>query len=352
MISNTGIDNLVRENIKRMKPYSTARHEFSGEASVFLDANENSYGSPIGNSYNRYPDPLHRKLKDRISAIKGIEPKNIFLGNGSDEAIDLLIRIFCTPGRDQILQLSPTYGMYAVCAAANDVGIKDIPLTEDFQPDLDSISQAIDEHTRMIFLCSPNNPSGNLMNRNAVEMVLNNFGGIVVVDEAYINYSRQRSWITSLNDYPNLVVLQTLSKAWGLAGLRVGIAFAAKEIIQYMNRIKYPYNLSSLVQEKAIDALNDLGRVNEWTRSTVNGRNWLMEKLQVIPSVINVYPSEANFILVKFENAAGMYEHLLSKGIIVRDRSRMIRCENCLRITVGTEKENELLVKTILNYKE
>lgn len=338
------LHNLVRENIKKMTPYAAARHEFSGEASVYLDANENAFGSPLAEKFNRYPDPLQIRIKQKLSRIKGVLPQNIFLGNGSDEAIDLLFRIFCEPGRDNVLLFPPTYGMYQVCAEMNNVQTKKINLTSDFQLDLDSIAAAIDPFTRLIFICSPNNPTGNSMQFTDVEILLNNFNGVIVVDEAYINYARQKSFISGLTEYQNLVVLQTLSKAWGLAGLRLGMAFASHPIIDLMNKVKYPYNINSATQKLVLDALDNIEWVNQHIRLTVLERENLKKELFTLPDTEKVYPSEANFLLVKIKDARKKYEVLCEKGIIVRDRSRVVLCENCLRITVGTPEENAALM--------
>ena len=344
------LDKLVRENIKKMTPYSSARHEFAGEATVFLDANENSFGSPLEENYNRYPDPLQLKLKEKISQIKGVPVQNIFLGNGSDEAIDLLFRVFCNPGKDNVIILPPTYGMYEVCAEANDVQVKKVPLLPDFQPDLASIEEAVDVNTKMIFICSPNNPTGNSINRSDIEVLLNNFNGLVIIDEAYINYARQKTFIPELTEYPNLAILQTLSKAWGLAGLRLGMAFAGQPVIDYLNKVKYPYNINTATQKLTLEALNNISSVNNWTKTTVEQREWLISQLKQLVFVNKIYPSDANFILVKMENAKKIYEYLAGKGVIVRDRSKVILCEDCLRITIGTPDENNQLVDTLKTY--
>jgi len=344
---------LVRENIKKMTAYSSARHEFSGDANIFLDANENAMGSPLpeGMSFNRYPDPLQLKVKEKLSAIKGVPVKNIFLGNGSDEAIDLLFRIFCEPGKDNILIFPPTYGMYEVCAEMNDVEVKKIPLIENFQLDLDAIENAIDSFTKLIFICSPNNPTGNSINRNDVEIVLNNFEGLVVIDEAYINYAKQKTFIPELTEYPNLVILQTLSKAWGLAGLRLGMAFAGEPVISFMNKVKYPYNINTATQQLALDALENINLVNDWIKITVELRESLKEQLEQLPFTKMVYSSDANFILVKMESAKKVFDFLRTTGIIVRDRSKVILCDDCLRITIGTPEENQQLIKVLKEYK-
>lgn len=338
---------LTRENIKNLTPYSSARDEFKGEAKIFLDANENSYGSPLTRWYNRYPDPLQWKVKDKLSEIKGVPSENIFLGNGSDECIDILMRAFCEPGQDNIIICPPTYGMYEVSASINNVAVKKIPLTPAFQLNLEAIEEAIDDHTKMIFLCSPNNPTGNSMNREDIEIILNNYFGLVVIDEAYINFSSYRSFVQELEDYPNLVVLQTLSKAWGLASLRVGMAFANKQVIDIMNRIKPPYNINQASQDLVIKALEEVGQVNDMIRELVRQREILRAALEQLEMVEKVYPSEANFLLVKIRDARKVYEALLTRGIVVRDRSNVILCENCLRITIGTDIENENLIKAL-----
>lgn len=345
------IDKIVRENIRKMTPYSSARHEFNGEATVFLDANENAFGSPLSQNYNRYPDPLQTALKERISSIKGVPVPNIFLGNGSDEAIDLLFRIFCEPGRDNVLIFPPTYGMYEVCAAMNDIALKKIPLLPNFQLNLEAIEEAIDANTKLIFICSPNNPTGNSINREDIEVLLNNFDGLLVIDEAYINYARQKTFIQELTEYPNLVVLQTLSKAWGLAGLRIGMAFAGRPVIDYMNKVKYPYNISTATQQLALEALNNISSVNNWTRTAVEQRAWLGQQFSSLPFTQTIYPSDANFLLVKMDNARNIYEYLSGKGIIVRDRSKVVLCDDCLRITIGTPDENKQLLEALNQYE-
>lgn len=345
------IETQVRNTIKQMTAYSSARHEYSGVASIYLDANENSFGSPLAENYNRYPDPLQWKLKEKISSIKGVPAQNIFLGNGSDEAIDLLFRIFCEPGKDNVIIFPPTYGMYEVCAAMNDIAIKKIPLLNDYQLDLATIETAIDVHTKLIFICSPNNPTGNSIHREDIEIILNNFDGLVVIDEAYINYAKQKTFITELTEYPNLVILQTLSKAWGLAGLRLGMAFAGQPIINYLNKVKYPYNINTATQQLAIEALGNISSVNNWTKTTVEQRDWLQQALSSLSFTKTVYPSDANFVLVKMDDAPAIYHYLADKGIIVRDRSSVLLCEDCLRITIGTPDENSQLIECLKNYK-
>ncbi|RAJ87632.1 histidinol-phosphate aminotransferase [Chitinophaga dinghuensis] len=345
------LDSLLRNNIKRLVPYSSARDEFKGEATVYIDANENGYGSPLPVNYNRYPDPLQWKLKYKLAEVKGVPPQNIFLGNGSDEAIDILYRAFCNPGVDNVVLCPPTYGMYEVSANINDVVIRKVSLTEDFQLDIAGLQEAIDENTKLIFICSPNNPTGNSINRADIELLLNNFDGIVVIDEAYINFSRQKSFIQELTEYPNLVVMQTLSKAWGLAGLRVGMAFASEEIIHVFNKIKPPYNMNQSTQELAFQALDNVTKVNEWIRETVIERDLLSAALEQLPEVLQVYPSDANFVLVKTTDAKGIYTYLTTKGIIVRDRSKVELCAGCLRITIGTPAENQLLLEALKTYQ-
>jgi histidinol-phosphate aminotransferase len=341
------LDKLLRDNIRKLVPYSSARDEFKGEAQVFLDANENSLGSPLTRWYNRYPDPHQWKVKEAISKIKGIPPQHIFLGNGSDECIDLLYRAFCIPGKDNVIINPPTYGMYEVSANINDVEVRRAVLLDDFQLDLVHLENLVDENTKMIWICSPNNPTANSMNRQDIEIVLNNFPGLVVVDEAYINFSRHKSFIQELSDYPNLVVLQTMSKAWGLAGLRMGMAFASEAIIDVYNKVKPPYNISQVNQELALQALEEVAQVNDMIRQLVTMREKLVTDLAGLPLVMKVYPSDANFLLVKMDNARGIYESLLEDGIVVRDRSKVELCEGCLRITVGTEKENAELVEAL-----
>jgi histidinol-phosphate aminotransferase len=344
---NFNIDDLVRENVKKLTPYSSARDEFSGEANVFLDANENSLGSPLTKWYNRYPDPHQQKIKEKLSKIKGVSAKNIFIGNGSDECIDLLFRGFCNPQKDNVIICPPTYGMYQVSAEINDIEIRKAPLLSNYQLDLIKMETLADDFTKIIWLCSPNNPTANSLYREDIEMVLNNFSGIVVIDEAYINFSRHRSFVQALTDYPNLVVLQTLSKAWGLAGLRLGMAFANEEIIDVYNKIKPPYNIAQSTQDIVLQALDNVEEVNEMIKIIVAERKLLEEKLAALSQVLHIYPSDANFLLVKVVNAKALYHYLLTQGIVVRDRSNVQLCEDCLRITVGTPQENIALVHSI-----
>ena len=345
------INSLQRENIKNLRPYSTARDEYKGQASVYLDANENSFGSPLPADYNRYPDPLQLDLKDAISKIKGVPIENTFLGNGSDEAIDLLYRAFCEPAKDNVIILPPTYGMYEVSANINNVEVRKINLLPNYQLDLDSIAEAIDSNTKMIFICSPNNPTGNSIIRTDIETILTNFKGLVVIDEAYINFAKQRSFIKELTEYPNLVILQTFSKAWGLAALRLGMAFAGRPTIDILNKVKPPYNINQATQDLALAALQNINQVNEWIKLTVEERDKLSTDLLTILVVKKVYPSDANFILAEVTDATGIYEFLVNQGIIVRDRSKVTLCEGCLRISIGTPAENQTLLTALKNYQ-
>lgn len=337
------LEKLVRKNVLKLKPYSSARDEFQGSASVYLDANENPNPSP----FNRYPDPHQIKLKEKLSVIKSIPVSQIFLGNGSDEPIDLLIRAFCEPGIDKVLIPQPTYGMYTVSAEINNVEIKTIRLTPEFDIDLNALREAWDDHTRLIFLCSPNNPSGNLLDPEKIKSVLEQFHGIVVVDEAYIDFTNFPGFVPLLSTYPNLVVLQTLSKAWGLAAIRLGMCFASKEIIAVLNKIKPPYNISILSQQTALEELHFEVRKNRWVSEIITEREKLRESLGKLSSVLKVFPSDANFLLVRIREARKVYEGLVKKGIIVRDRSNVILCDDCLRITVGTPQENQILLNEL-----
>ncbi len=349
---NFDLDNLVRENIKKLTPYSSARDEFKGEAKIYLDANENSYGSPLTKWYNRYPDPLQWELKKKIGSIKNISPENILLGNGSDECIDLLIRAFCEPGKDNVVICPPTYGMYEVYANINGVDVIKIPLTKEYQLDMEALQEEVDAATKILFFCSPNNPTGNSLNRQDLETILNAFDGLVVIDEAYINFSRQRSFVAELAEYPNLVILQTFSKAWGLAALRLGMTIASDEIINILNKIKPPYNINAATQELALKALNNLEDVNEMIKTIVEEREKLAKELDKLSIVQQVHPSDANFLLVQVGYANAIYNYLKEKGTIVRNRSNVLLCEGCLRITVGTEKENKDLLTQLQQFSE
>jgi histidinol-phosphate aminotransferase len=345
------INQIIRPNIKNLVPYSSARDEFKGEASVYLDANENAFGSPLDKAYNRYPDPMQYQVKMRLSEIKGVPARNIFLGNGSDEAIDILFRAFCNPGVDNVILVPPTYGMYEVSANINDIETRKVSLTEEYQLNVEGIAEAIDKNTKLIFICSPNNPTGNSINRDDIETLLANFNGIVVVDEAYINFSRQKTFIQELTEYANLVVMQTLSKAWGLAGLRIGMAFASEEIIEVMNKVKPPYNINEASQQLALQALQNTDLVNLWIKELLAERDKLVLKLKDMDFVLDIYPSDANFVLVKTTDANGIYNFLVQHGIIVRNRTKVELCEGSLRITVGTPEENQKLLETLQQYK-
>lgn len=342
---------IIRENIKKLVPYSSARDEFKGKANVFLDANENGLGSPLTKWYNRYPDPHQQLIKEKLSFVKQTPANTIFLGNGSDECIDVLIRSFCEPRMDNIIICPPTYGMYEVSANINDVEVREVPLTADFQLDLESIEAAIDDNTKMIFICSPNNPTGNSIDRLDIEMILNNYFGIVVIDEAYINFSRQKSFVPAIKEYPQLVVLQTFSKAWGLAALRVGMAFAQSDIIEVMNKVKPPYNINQASQELILKALEEIGQVNDMIKNIVQERKVLEEELPSLNIVEKIYPSDANFLLVKVKDANVTYQYLLGKGIVVRNRTNVILCNDCLRITVGTTYENQQLLAALKDFQ-
>ncbi len=330
----------VRPNIWNLKPYSSARSEFKGEASVFLDANENPYNAP----YNRYPDPLQRAVKEKISVLKSVPAGQIFLGVGSDEPIDLIYRVFCEPGVDNVVAIDPTYGMYQVCADINNVEYRKVSLDDEFNVDVEAVLNAVDAHTKAVFVCSPNNPTGNSLNRDAMERILKSFAGIVVVDEAYIDFSSQPSFLNLLNEYANLIVLQTFSKAWGSAGIRLGMAFASCEIIEIFNKIKYPYNINKLTQEHALSMLEKAGQVKEWVAILLQERLRLSSELNRLPVVKKVYPSDANFLLVKVDDASAVYRYLVENGIIVRNLNNITLFMGCLRITVGTPEENKLLI--------
>ena len=337
------LQQLVRKNVWNMKPYSSARDEFKGEASVFLDANEN----PLNDKYNRYPDPLQWSLKQKIAKVKNIAPENIFLGNGSDEPIDLVIRIFCEPRIDNIVAVDPTYGMYQVCAEVNDVEYRKVLLNENFDLDAQKLLEKTDRNTKLIFLCSPNNPTGNLLSRKEIKKVLDSFAGIVVVDEAYIDFASEATWLNDLEEYPNLIILQTFSKAWGLAAVRLGMAFASAEIIKLFNKVKYPYNVNILTQNFVGDELDKLELRKQWIATLLRGREYLTDELPKLPFVEKIYPTDANFILVKVEDVNSLYKQLADKGVIVRNRNSVSLCAGCLRITVGTDKENEMLIKAL-----
>lgn len=344
------LQNLVRENIKRLTPYSSARKEFKGTANIFLDANENSFGSPLSKNYHRYPDPLQLEIKEKVAVWNDVRTNEIFIGNGSDEAIDLLFRIFCEPKKDNILICPPTYGMYEVSAEINDIEIKRANLTEDFELDPEAIKKAIDENTKLLFICSPNNPTGNSLDRNAILDLAENFGGIVVIDEAYIHFSSERSFVSKIYNYKNIVVLQTFSKAWGLAGLRVGLAFANAEIIELFNKVKPPYNVSEIAQNAVLEALENKDSVENTIAEIINEREKLIENLANLDIVTKIYPTDANFVLVKTVDANNVYRHLIDEKIVVRNRNNVEMCEGCLRLTIGTPDENLSLVNSLKKY--
>jgi histidinol-phosphate aminotransferase len=333
----------VRPNILKLKPYSSARDEFSGEAMVFLDANENPFNKP----YNRYPDPLSRELKNKIAALKAICAGKIFLGNGSDEPIDLIIRLFCEPGIHNIVTFEPTYGMYQVAADIHNIAVLKVKLSEDYQLDANEILNTVNQFTRIIFLCSPNNPTGNAFDERIIHKIVTEFNGIVVLDEAYIDFAPEYSWLRRLDEFPNLIILQTLSKAWGMAGIRLGIAFCQPVIVGLLNKIKYPYNLNILTQQKALELLENEDQKESWVKLLLEEKKKLEQALARISFVKKVFPSNANFLLVKMDDAKSVYHYLIQKGIVVRDRSGVMLCENSLRITVGTPEENRILLESL-----
>ena len=341
------IQNLIRPTIKALKPYSSARDEFQGvtDNMVFLDANEN----PFENGVNRYPDPHQIKLKAILSEIKGVSAKNILLGNGSDEVLDLIFRAFCEPNQDNIVILPPTYGMYEVLANLNAIGIKKVNLDADFQPKVEEILNTADANSKLLFICSPNNPSGNSFTSEAIETLVRNFKGIVVIDEAYIDFSNAESWVTKLDQYPNLIVSQTLSKAYAMAGIRLGICYASTEIITVLNIIKPPYNINELTQKKAIELLNIKDLATNQIADILKERTALISELKSIRYISKIYPTDANFVLVKVDDANKRYNQLIEKGIVIRNRTTQTGCENTLRLTVGTPKENEILIKALLS---
>ncbi|WP_210706882.1 histidinol-phosphate transaminase [Maribacter dokdonensis] len=339
------LNNITRENVKGLSPYSSARDEYvsDGSAMVFLDANEN----PFENGVNRYPDPQQRSLKTILAAQKGIKEENILLGNGSDEVLDLLFRAFCEPKQDNIITLPPTYGMYKVLSGINLVENREVLLTTEFQPNVSEINKAIDEHTKLLFICSPNNPTGNSFSTAIIEELLNSFNGLVVIDEAYIDFSSEESWTSKLADYPNLIVTQTLSKAYGMAGIRLGLCLASAEIIAVINKIKPPYNVNQLTQDKAIERVSDQKAVQTEVASILEEREKLIETLKTISFVSTIYPTDANFILAKVDDATLRYTQLLEKGIVVRNRTTQPLCENTLRFTVGTSEENIIVITAL-----
>src|SRR5574344_12962 len=342
------LQDLVRKNIWSLAPYSSARNEYSGHvAKVFLDANENPYNAP----YNRYPDPLQEDVKVALSKVKGVAPENIFLGNGSDEAIDLPYRIFCNPGIDNVVAIEPTYGMYKVCADINDIEYRPVILDDDFQIQADRLLAATDEHTKLIWLCTPNNPTGNNLEHNEILKVIEQFQGIVIIDEAYGDFSSQESFRHTLRKYPNIIVLNTMSKAWGCAAIRLGMAFASKEIIDIFNKVKYPYNVNLMTQQKALELLQATSDVRHWVNILLEERHRVIEAFRELPICVKVFPTSANFFLAKVVDAQRIYDYLVERGIIVRNRTRIQLCLNCLRITIGTKTENNELLAALRQYK-
>lgn len=341
------LQELTRPNIWSLAPYSSARNEYSGhQAHVFLDANENPYNNP----YNRYPDPLQTEVKKRLAQMKGVAEECIFLGNGSDEAIDLVYRCFCQPHKDNVVAIEPTYGMYKVCADINDVEYRPVLLDDKFQIEASKLLAACDENTKAIWICSPNNPTGNRINREAIVEVLMKFDGLVIIDEAYIDFSQEESIVKYLAKFPNLIVLQTLSKAWGSAAIRCGMAFASKDIIDIYNKVKYPYNVNLLTQQQALERLNNTFEVEQWIKLLLQERIRLMEAFSLLPICKKVYPTDANFFLAEMDDAQAIYDYLVAKGIIVRNRTRIKLCHNCLRVTIGTKEENAELLSALRTY--
>jgi histidinol-phosphate aminotransferase len=340
------LNKIVRENIRNLTPYSSAREEFKGNEGVFLDANENPFNGP----YNRYPDPLQWKVKEKLASIKGVKPTQIFFGNGSDEAIDTIIRAFCEPNRDNIVSIDPSYGMYQVCAEINAVEFRKIPLKPGFILDTEAIRKAVNANTKLIMLCSPNNPTSNSFDTGEMLSLAEDFNGLLVIDEAYIDFSSQPSLVSALSSYPNLVIFQTFSKAWGLAGLRMGIAYAGEEIIKIYNKIKYPYNINALTQQLIFNALNETEEKDEWVKDILEQRKVLIEMLKTLPFIEKIYPSDANFVLVQMKEARKVFDYLINKKIITRDRSKVTLCEGCIRITIGKEPENKALIEALKNY--
>ena len=341
------LEKITRSNIWSLAPYSSARNEYAGrEAHVFLDANENPYNQP----FNRYPDPLQLELKAAIAKVKGVPAENIFLGNGSDEAIDLPYRCFCNPGVDNVVAIEPTYGMYKVCADINDTEYRTVLLDENYQTTAEQLLAATDEHTKIIWLCTPNNPTGNCLNREEVIKVIESFEGLVIVDEAYSDFSSQKTLRSELPKYPNLIVLNTMSKAWGCAAIRLGMAFASEEIIHIFNKVKYPYNVNQLTQQQALEALKDPFEVDNWVKILLQERTRMMDAFTMLPICEKVYPTEANFFLAKMTDATKIYNYLVDRGIIVRNRHRVQLCQNCLRITIGTKTENAELIAALRQY--
>lgn len=341
------LEDLVRPNIKALAPYSSARNEYNGHvAHVFLDANENPYNKPL----NRYPDPLQLELKEQLARLKGVKASRIFLGNGSDEAIDLLYRCFCRPGIDNVVAIEPTYGMYKVCADINDVEYRKVLLDNQFQTTADELLNATDVNTKLIWICSPNNPTGNIIKRDVIENVLRRFDGLVVIDEAYSDFSVEQPMRLQLDMYPNLIVLNTLSKAWGMAAIRLGMAFAQEPIIELFNKVKYPYNINLLTQQQAMETIKDSYQVEKWIGVILQERSRLMDAFKLLPICKEVYPSDANFFLARMTDAQSIYDYLIKKGVVVRNRTHISLCQDCLRITIGTKTENQELLAALRQY--
>ncbi len=342
------LEQLLRPNILILKPYSSARDEYSGDAAVFLDANENPFNSP----YNRYPDPYQRELKAKIGDQKNINPSSIFLGNGSDEPIDLLYRAFCEPAKNNVVSIDPTYGMYQVAADINNIEMRRVLLTEEFELDVDAILASIDNESKLLFLCSPNNPTGNCFNLTDIELLIRKFEGIVVLDEAYIDFAPNKSFLPRLDEFPNLVILQTFSKAWGMAGLRLGLAFASEPIIKVLSKIKYPYNLNILTQKKALELIESEYQKNQWVKTIIEEKELVIKALAKNSIIQKIYPSDANFVLVKTSNPKAVYSYLSDNKVIIRDRSSISLCKGCLRITIGSSDENIELLKNLKRYEQ
>jgi histidinol-phosphate aminotransferase len=343
---------ILRPHILTLTPYASARDEYTGTEGIFLDANENPLGSVTPQAYNRYPDPYQWALKEKIAAIRHVPARQIFLGNGSDEAIDLIIRATCIPAQDEVILLPPTYGMYEVSANIHDVRLVKVPLTPDFQIDVPAVLKAITPRTKLIFLCSPNNPTANLLRTQDIQQIIEHFDGLVVVDEAYIDFAPEHTFVSKIREYPNLVVLQTFSKAWGLAGLRLGMAFASAELIQVLNKLKAPYNINILTQEAVEQHISNIAAKDKMVAQILQDKQTLIENLQQLPVVEKIHPSDANFLLVKVKDASAVYHHLINDRIIVRDRSKVILCEGCLRISVGSAEENKQLVASLKSFSE
>jgi histidinol-phosphate aminotransferase len=352
-LNSFNLQNIVRKHILNLAPYSSARDEYTGKEGIFLDANENPIGSATPENWNRYPDPYQWQIKEKLAPLKGCRPTQIFLGNGSDEPIDLIIRLTCEPQHDNVIILPPTYGMYEVSASVNNVEIQKINLTSDYQINTEKVLSAINPKTKLIFICSPNNPTGNIIDRHAILKIINNFQqGIVVIDEAYNDFADEPSFIPELDNFPNVMVLQTFSKAWGLASLRLGMAFANEELIKLLNKIKYPYNINGLTQKSLLENIDNVNFVKESVKTLNQNRDSLKTALKELAIVEHIYPSDANFLLVRFSNAKQIFDYLIEQKTIVRDRSKVVLCDNSLRISIGTEQENNHLLSLLTNYSE